>query len=149
MKEKIKNGGTDCKWPSDGGAVHPFGVPGGEHGPFSGPSLHPVRWLRGENTVSQVQEEQSDPAAYPLAVSAFQKGDLYYAYTQQPVSAIYTLLRPTLEEALGSMSEKKAMDREDYHRVLLEEQGFLLEYDGLVPLTAMRSWSGASPGEMR
>ena len=44
------------------------------------PSLGPLytlsRWLRGENTVSQVQEEQSDPAAYPLAVSAFQKGDL-------------------------------------------------------------------------
>ena len=100
------------------------------------PSLGPLytlsRWLRGENTVSQVQEEQSDPAAYPLAVSAFQQGDLYYAYTQQPVSAIYTLLRPTLE---------------DYYRVLLEEQGFLLEYDGQVPLTAMRAWSGASPGE--
>lgn len=115
------------------------------------PSLGPLytlsRWLRGENTVSQVQEEESDPAAYPLAVSAFQQGDLYYAYTQQPVSAIYTLLRPTLEEALGSMGEKKTVQREDYYRVLLEEQGFLLEYDGQVPLTAMRAWSGASPGE--
>lgn len=115
------------------------------------PSLGPLytlsRWLRGENTVSQVQEEESDPAAYPLAVSAFQQGDLYYAYTQQPVSAIYALLRPTLEEALGSMGEKKTVQREDYYRVLLEEQGFLLEYDGQVPLTAMRAWSGASPGE--
>lgn len=115
------------------------------------PSLGPLytlsRWLRGENTVSQVQEEESDPAAYPLAVSAFQQGDLYYAYTPQPVSAIYTLLRPTLEEALGSMGEKKTVQREDYYRVLLEEQGFLLEYDGQVPLTAMRAWSGASPGE--
>ena len=115
------------------------------------PSLGPLytlsRWLRGENTVSQVQEEESDPAAYPLAVSAFQQGDLYYAYTPQPVSAIYTLLRPTLEEALGTMGEKKTVQREDYYRVLLEEQGFLLEYDGQVPLTAMRAWSGASPGE--
>ena len=48
---------------------------------------------------------------------------------------------------MGSMGEKKTVQREDYYRVLLEEQGFLLEYDGQVPLTAMRAWSGASPGE--
>ena len=112
-----------------------------------GPFYTLSRWLRGENTLSQVQQQESDPAAYPFAVSAFQNGGLYYAYTQQPVSAVYGLLRPTLEEALGSMVEKKPVQREDYIRLLQTGEGFLLEYDGQIPLAAMRFWSGVSPGE--
>ena len=110
--------------------------------------LAPVsRWLRGEAAPTQTVETSVTPAAYPVRIVAVQQEGIAVAFQQEEVEPLFQELMPVFYEALGAAQPPEAMEEQAYWELSMAGPGFRLDFDGQMPLYALRIWAGAPESE--
>ena len=112
-----------------------------------GPLYRLSRWLRGEAAPRMDVVQAVQPAAYPTRIVAAQESGLTTAFGRDSVSTLFAKLQGLLDEALGSAQLPQSIDQQEYLSLITQAPGFWLEYDGKIPLYALRIWAGAGESE--
>lgn len=110
----------------------------------SGPLYAITRWIRGDSEPKKTIDARATTSAFPNKLAVVQPGGVFGTYTSDRIEPLYEKMSPMINEAIGSAEAAREITMDQYTSETMHTKCIYLEYDGRIPLYAIRIWSGAS-----